>query len=79
MLKVWFWDVFNAGADVVGDASATGKHVRLLFKHPIVQRIVNYEDGQSALLQLETVEALLKIEEGAGGAWWEGVVGVFRP
>ena len=78
MLKVWFWDVFNAGADVVGDASATGKHVRLLFKHPIVQNMVNGENGQSSLLLLEAIEALLETEEGIGSQGEKGVVKVLR-
>ena len=52
--------------DVMDDVSATAKHARLLFKHPIVQSIVNCEDGESALLLLETVETLLKTEKGTG-------------
>ena len=65
-LKVCFWDRFN-DEDVVDDVSATVKWVQIYLRHPRIQDIVNSEDGRSALILLETVETLLKTEEGTGG------------
>ena len=78
VLKGWFWDVFDTDEDAVVDASATAKHVRVLFKHPIVQNMVNCEKGQSSLLLLEAIEALLETEEGIGSQGEKGVVKVLR-
>jgi hypothetical protein len=52
---------------VADDARATVKWVRIFLRHPSIQDIVNSEDGRSALILLETVETLLKTEEGTGG------------
>ena len=78
VLKGWFWDVFDTDEDAVVDASATAKHVRVLFKHPIVQNMVNGENGQSSLLLLEAIEALLETEEGIDSQGEKGVVKVLR-
>jgi len=78
VLKGWFWDVFDTDEDAVVDASATAKHVRVLFQHPIVQNMVNCENGQSSLLLLEAIEALLETEEGIGSQGEKGVVKVLR-
>ena len=66
MLKGCFWDRFD-DEDVADDARATVKWVRIFLRHPSIQDIVNSEDGRSALILLETVETLLKTEEGTGG------------
>ena len=58
-----FLDRFD-DEDVVDDASATVKWVQIFLRHPRIQDIVNSEDGRSALILLETVETLLKTEEG---------------
>jgi len=54
-LRIRQWDVFDTDEDVEDDDSATVKHVRMLFDHPMVQDIVRCQYGQSALLLLEAV------------------------